>query len=64
MSGDDQSFATFYFEFSDYLDVSFLVEKFGDGRPCEETAKDIVDSIMKLRKVPHRGPRIPNGPLQ
>jgi len=48
MAGDDAMFMTFYFEFSDYLDVSYLVEKFGDGRSWEETAQDIVDSIMKF----------------
>jgi len=48
MAGDDRMFMTFYFEFSDYLDVSYLVEKFGDGRSWEETAQDIVNSIMKF----------------
>lgn len=48
MSGDDQSLATFYFEFSDYVDWAFLIEKFADGRSREETSDDIVYSTMQF----------------
>lgn len=48
MSGDDETFATAYFELSDYLDVAYLVEKFGDGRTWEETAQMVLDTIMKF----------------
>jgi hypothetical protein len=48
MSGDDDTAGTFYFEFSDYIDLAFLVDTFANGRSFEETSEDILVSIMDL----------------
>lgn len=48
MSGDDATFATSYFELSDYLDIAFLVEKFGNGREWDEAAGAVLESVMKF----------------
>jgi len=47
-AGDNKTEGTFYFEFSDYIDLAFLVETFADGRSWEETSKDMIKSITNI----------------
>lgn len=46
MCGDDGTYGAFYFEFSDYLDFSFIAEEFADGRPGHDVAEEIVHSLF------------------
>jgi len=48
MAGDDRTVGSFYFEFSDFIDLTFLVNTFADGRSWEETAHDIIGAIIDL----------------
>lgn len=48
MGGDDNTFGSFYFHFSDHLDIAYLVEEFADGREWEETVNDLYMTILRV----------------
>jgi hypothetical protein len=48
MSGDAENKLNIYFEFSDIVDMEFLVRKFENGQTRQEAAKDIHTTVMNF----------------
>ncbi len=48
MSGDDEKFVNFYFEFADYLDFALVGTTFQGDRTPQETMDDIMSSVLQL----------------
>lgn len=48
MGGDDEDFATYYFELSDTLDISRICKKFQDDRDEEVVAEEIRQTITDI----------------
>jgi hypothetical protein len=48
MGGDDDDFSTFYFEFSDSLDIGIISRRFEDERGLDFAAEDIHKTVTKV----------------